>query len=77
MNTRADIAQAERLSQVQRHAAARWLVVDEAEASPEDLKLCGRVRAAATDAHSFDRALANPDVGRLFQRGILKFQVPT
>ena len=64
--------EAERLSQAQRIAAGRWLLVDESKAtSPKDMMLVHRVRAAAVEGSGvFDEMLRDRDVKRLFEGAI-------
>ena len=71
-----EVREAERLSKVQRLAAGRWLRVDETKvASPKDMMLLHRVRAAAAE-HSvaFDEMLQDRDVNRLFNDCALYFE---
>ena len=67
--------EAERLSKTQRIAAGRWLRVDESKiASPKDMMLLHRVRAAAAEGSGvFDEMLRDRDVNRLFNDGALYF----
>ena len=67
--------EAERVAKAQRIAAGRWLHVDESKiASPKDLMLLHRVRAAAAEGSGvFDEMLRDRDVNRLFNDGALSF----
>lgn len=76
----AEAREAERIAKGQRIAAAKWLQVDESKiASPKDMMLLHRFRAAAAAAESstaFDTLLRDRDVNRLFNDGALGFDCP-
>ena len=72
MTTAAQVREAEHGARQARWKLRGLLVVDEAGASPEDLALAGRVRAAA-DPDAYDKALGDKRVNELFRRGVLKF----
>jgi hypothetical protein len=73
-----DAREAERFAKAQRIAAGRWLrVVETKVASPKDVMLLHRVRAAAAEgSEAFDALLRNRDVNRLFNDGALYFELP-
>jgi hypothetical protein len=73
MTTLAQAREGEVSARQQRMALARLLMVDETTASPADLALCAKVRAAVADPAQYDRALAEPAVNSLFARGVLHF----
>ena len=71
-----EVREAERIAKAQRIAAGKWLRVDESKiASPKDMMLLHRVRAAAADGSAvFDEMLHDRDVNRLFNDGALYFE---
>ncbi len=72
----ADVREADRLAKQQRLDFARLVRVDETKiASPTDMMLLHRVKAAAADrADVFDVMLRDRDVNRLFNDGALFFE---
>lgn len=69
---------AEKAARGERIAAGRFLQVDETKiASPKDMMLLHRVRAAAAEGSAtFDGMLGDRDVNRLFNDGALSFARP-
>lgn len=77
MITTAEVAAAESFARKQRLSAAKLLVVDESNASAEDLQLAIRVRLAGqADGIAYEKALADSAVNSLFARGVLRFGKP-
>jgi hypothetical protein len=70
-----EVKEAERIAKAQRVAAGRYLRVDESKiASPKDMMLLHRVRAAAAEGSAvFDEMLHDRDENRLFNNGALSF----
>lgn len=68
-----DVAEAERLSRVQRQNNARFLRFDETKcATARDVMLLHRVRAAATERlNIFDKMLSDREVNQLFNDGAI------
>lgn len=68
--------EAERIVKQQRLDAGRWLRVDESKvASPKDIMLLHRVKAAAAErSEIFDTMLRDRDVNRLFNDGAIYFE---
>lgn len=73
-----EVKEAERIAKAQRIAAGRHLGVDESKiASPKDMMLLHRVRAAAGEGSAtFDQMLHDRDVNRLFNDGAFYFERP-
>jgi hypothetical protein len=73
-----DVREAERIAKAQRIAAGRYLRVDETKiASPKDMMLLHRVKAAAAErSGTFDVMLGDRVVNRLFNDGALYFDRP-
>jgi len=71
-----DIAEAERLSRVQRQHNARFLRFDETKcATARDVMLLHRVRAAAAEnSDTFDKILSEREVNQLFNDGAISIE---
>lgn len=76
-HTTAEIAEAEAWCRRHDLALAKWLKVDETKIGPADRALAARVLATTTgDGTGYDKALAHPEVNRLFATGALFFARP-
>lgn len=71
-----DIAEAERLSNVQRQNNARFLRFDETKcATARDVMLLHRVRASVADrSDAFDKMIGDREVNQLFNDGAISIE---
>lgn len=70
MTTLAQVQEAQHYDAEHRFALRKHLLVDQAIAAPEDMKLIEAIRAARTPAE-FDAAIHSLAINRLFVRGVI------